>query len=350
MSTPDADWCPTTLSVASWVTYDLANTIFALGVSGLYFASWFTDEGWPDGGLAVAIASAMVVVIVLSPWIGARSDHSDRRVRYLIPTTLTAVVATFFLASASVAVSLALYVIAVIGFNLGSVIYDSLLPDVSTPENRGFVSGLGVGIGYVGSIVAVGIGALLLDRFGYPAVFRSIAVAFLVFALPAFFFIRERPRVPPPGQPAALRSSLRKLVSSWRLARTYQGVVPFLLGRFLYTDAINTLIGGFLTIYVKQELDFSDSEVEALLALSILTAIIGGLTGGKLTDRRGPRRQLHMALYLWIAGIAGGILAVLLDMPPPGVDGGGRRRLCVGGNVDRRPCVHGAHLTAAPPW
>ena len=30
--------------MASWVTYDLANTIFALGVGSLYFAEWLTDS------------------------------------------------------------------------------------------------------------------------------------------------------------------------------------------------------------------------------------------------------------------------------------------------------------------
>ncbi len=43
------------MSVASWVLYDLANTIFALGVGGLYFAEWLTDNGAPDIALALTI-------------------------------------------------------------------------------------------------------------------------------------------------------------------------------------------------------------------------------------------------------------------------------------------------------
>jgi UMF1 family MFS transporter len=305
------DWQPSRLSVGSWVTYDLANTIFALGVSSLYFAEWLTNSGTPDIALSVTIALAMVVVIVLSPWIGARSDQSTNRVAFLVPTTLLAVVATFFLASVGIAGSLLIYAMALIGFNLAGVVYDSLLTDVSHEHNRGRVSGWGIGIGYVGSAIAVIAGGALLDSGGYPSVFRAIAVLFLVFALPSFFFIRERPRPRSTEPPIRISSSVGHLVESWRRARAYEGVVPFLVGRFLYTDAINTLIGGFLTIFVINELEFSDDQVRALLGLAIGTAIVGGIAGGRLTDRYGPRIILNLALYLWIVAMIGGIVAAL---------------------------------------
>jgi UMF1 family MFS transporter len=307
--TSTAHWQPKPRSVVSWVTYDLANTIFALGVAGLYFPTWLTENDVRDEALSWTVSSAMIIVILLSPWIGAVSDHAAHRSRLLIPTTLVAVTATFFLASSSVAVSLVLYGIALIGFNLGGVVYDALLPDVSTEQNRGRVSGWGVGIGYVGSIIAVAAGSVLLDAYGYPAVFRAIALLFLLFATPAFLFIQERPRPKPKGRGPGPARSVQQLVVTWKRAATYDGVVRFLIGRFLYTDAINTLIGGFLAIFVVQELDFSDDEVQVLLAIAIVAAIAGGIAGGRLTDRLGPRRVLFGALYTWMITMVGGIVA-----------------------------------------
>jgi UMF1 family MFS transporter len=318
-------WRPTRLSVVSWATYDLANTIFSLGVGALYFAEWLTDnagdlprwvgrDGSADLALALAINAAMVVVIVLGPWIGARSDHRGRRVPYLLPATILAVVPTFFLASLSIVPSLALFSVALIGFNLASVIYDALLPDVSTPETIGRVSGFGIGVGYLGSFIAVAVGALFLDRLGYPGVFRIVAVLFLLLALPTFLFVRERPRPRLEGPPPSLRTSARRLVAAWRLARRHRGVARFLVGRFLYTDAVNTLIGGFLTIYVIEELGFSSGQVQVLLLLAIVGALAGGFLGGLVVDRDGPRRTLHRVLHLWMAAMALGIVAGALQI------------------------------------
>ena len=300
--------------MAAWATYDLANTVFALGVGALFFADWLTENDTPDLALAIAIDAAMVVVIVLGPWIGARSDHFGKRVPYLFPATLLAVIPTFFLASVDVGPSLVLFSVALVGFNLGSVIYDALLPDVSTPENRGFVSGLGVGVGYMGSFIAVGVGAVLLDSQGYTGVFKAIAILFLLFALPTFLVVQERPRGRRKGPAPAVLQSLSGLVDSWQSARRYDDVARFLVGRFLYTDAVNTLIGGFLTIFVKEELDFTTEEVEVFLLISIVGAMAGAFFAGRLVDIIGPRRVLLVTLNTWILSIVIGILAVVLDV------------------------------------
>jgi MFS transporter, UMF1 family len=318
-------WRPTRLSMASWAVYDLANTIFSLGVGALYFAEWLTqnaDElppwlgsgGNADLALALAINAAMVVVILLGPWIGARSDHRGSRVRYLVPATLVAVIPTFFLASVSVAASLVLFAVALVGFNLGSVLYDAMLPDVSTPDTIGRISGMGIGIGYVGSFIPVILGVLLLERYGHAGVFRVIAVMFLLLALPLFFLVRERPRPRGDGPAPSMRAAGKRLVQAWRRALRHRGVARFLVGRFLYTDAINTLIAGFLTIYVIEQLGFGPGQVQALLAVAIVGSIIGGFVSGPIVDRRGPRFLLHGALYGWMVAMSLGVVAGALRL------------------------------------
>ena len=129
----------------SWVVYDLANTIFALGVIGRYFPGWLLSVGQPDSALAVVEAVAGVIVIFLAPWAGARSDARGARLPTLRVTTVIAVAATAFLAAFSLNWTLVLLGVALVAFNIGAVAYDALLVDVSTPENRGRISGLGCG-------------------------------------------------------------------------------------------------------------------------------------------------------------------------------------------------------------
>lgn len=303
---------PDRLAVGAWVTYDLANTIFALGVIGLYFPDWLKQVGQPDTALALVEAAAGVVVVFLAPWAGARSDVRGRRVPTLALTTVVAVGATATLASGPVLGSLVMLGVALIGFNVGSVVYDALLVDVSSPADRGWISGLGIGVGYFGSFIGLGIGLVTLDVLGwsYAGTFRTLAAGFLVFALPAFFLIPERrapDRVPLPG----LAEVARRLVASWRLASNYRDVVRFLMGRFLYTDAINTLIGGFLTIFVVEELGLDRRFVAGLLASAIAAAVIGALGAGRVIGRFGPLAVLRGVLLLWMVGISSGIAAAV---------------------------------------
>jgi len=301
---------PGRLSVGSWVLYDLANTIFALGVIGRYFPEWLKSMSLRDTALAVVEAGAGALVIFLAPWAGARSDVRGSRVPTLMATTLVAVVATFTLASGPVLLSLGMLAVALVAFNVGSVVYDALLVDVSSPSNRGWVSGLGVGVGYLGSFIGLGLGLVTLDLLGwsYGATFRVLATAFLVFALPAFFFIEERGAIDDAPLPR-MRDVVTRLAASWRRASDYNGVVRFLVGRFLYTDAINTLIGGFLTIFVFEELGLDGRFVTVLLGTAIAAAVIGALLAGRLIGTLGPMRVLRTVLVMWMVALGSGIAA-----------------------------------------
>ena len=304
-------WTPTRLSVASWVLYDLANTIFVLGVTSRYFGVWVVEnQGGRDWHISVAVDLAMIVVIVVAPWMGARSDHFGRRRPYLVAATLVTVAATAVLASFGVFVSLVAFVVGQVGLNLGSIAYDAMLPDVSTIETRGRISGIGVAVGYIGSFLAVGTGLLLLEPYGYAVLFRTQAALFLLFALPSFLFIKERQRKVLAGSPPAVSQTLRRMIDAWRKTRDYEGVTRFLVARFFYTDAMNTVFI-FVAIFARTEMGFSDLETDILTLIGIVMALVGALVAGRLTDLIGPRKTLNGALYLWMVGIA---LAVVVGV------------------------------------
>jgi UMF1 family MFS transporter len=294
--------------VAGWLLYDLANTIFALGVIGLYFPAWLREEGGRDSDLALTEAAAGVVVIVLAAWIGARSDHRGRRLPLLALTTGVAVAATFALGSFALGPSLVILGLGLVGFNVGSALYDALLSQVSHETNRGRVSGLGVAVGYLGSFIGLAIGRFTLETQGYAFTFRSLAIAFALFSLPLFAWLREAP-TPAPARPAGL-------VASWRSAARVPGLARFLIGRFLYTDAINTLIGGFLALFVISELGLSPEQVNTLLAVAIVAAIGGGFVGGRAVSRFGARPVLRTTLLLWATAVLLGSAAAVFDLAP----------------------------------
>ena len=310
MTTDDSsDWRPTRASVTAWVLYDLANTTFALGVGSRYFGLWVIEaNGGSDWWIGATTAVAMVIVILVSPWVGALTDHAGTRRPYLIGSTLTCVAATALLATGGIGSSLVLYVVGTAAFHIGTVVYDAMLPDVSTEHDRGRISGFGVAVGYIGSAIALGIGALVLPEAGYAWVFRALAGAFLVFALPAFFWIKERPRERRSGRLPGLWTSPAITVQAWREASRHPGVVRFLVARFLYTDAINTVFL-FSAVYAKVDLGFTDGETSMLALAGVVAAGLGALAAGRLVDVLGPRRVLHIALHALILALLSAVAA-----------------------------------------
>ncbi|PDH62481.1 MAG: hypothetical protein CND04_01210 [Candidatus Actinomarinales bacterium MED-G02] len=301
-------------SLYSWLFFDLANTVYAFVIPGLYFSVWLvTEQGWTDQALGFATSGAMVVVAILGPWVGARSDGSQGKKPMLLITTLICIIATFLLGTFDVSISVLLFIVSLIGFNLGSVVYDALLISVSSTENRGRISGLGVAFGYVGSLLGFGV-ATILQNYGYSYVeiFRSVAIMFLIFSLPAFIFIKEK-KVSDQKSIIKITESISLVIKSWKHSTQYPGLTRFLVGRFFYADAINTLISGLLAVYLVEEVGLTPTDSQNLLGLAIIISIIGGYLFGKAADKYGPRKLTLISLICWMISLSLAIIATEFD-------------------------------------
>ncbi len=301
-------------SVFSWLLFDLANTVYAFVIPGLYFSVWLVSEqGWTDQALGFATSGAMVIVALTGPWVGARSDGAQGKKPLLLITTLLCIGSTFLLGTFSVSISVFLFIISLIGFNLGSVVYDALLISVSTKENRGRISGLGVAFGYVGSLIGFGVATILQNQgLGYLEIFRSVALLFLVFSLPTFFFVKEK-KLTSVKSEIKLSESLVIVIKSWKHSRQYKGLTRFLVGRFFYADAINTLISGLLAVYLVEEAGLTPEDSQGILAIAIVVSIIGGYVFGRAADIYGPRILTLISLICWMVSLSLAIIATEFD-------------------------------------
>ena len=297
-------------SLYSWLLFDLANTVYAFVIPGLYFSVWLVSEkGWTDQQLGFATSTAMIIIAVLGPWLGKKSDSSSGKKKLLLAMTILCIISTFLLGTFSVPTSVILFILSLIGFNLGSVVYDALLISVSNKENRGKISGLGVAFGYIGSLIGFGV-ATLLQNFGYSyiEIFRSVAILFLIFSLPAFIFIEEKKENLVDSKVNVL-SALTIVFKSWKRSMQYKGLTRFLVGRFFYADAINTLISGLLAVYLVEEAGFTTADSQNILALAIIVSIFGGYIFGRASDKYGPRKLILISIFCWIISLTFAIIA-----------------------------------------
>lgn len=291
-------------SVAGWILYDFANVIFATNILSITFPIWVVDKaGASDGLYGLVNGASMALVFALAPLLGVALDRIPRRVPLLVISTLVACASIAAIGTGGVATALVLFFAGNAVFQLGVIVYDSLLPTVSTVERRGRLSGLGIAAGFAGSVVGVllGVVVLAIDGDGEPLVFRLTALLFLVAAVPCFLWVREPSH---PAAKASWRADVRALWLEVRATRAFLRGQPrlqrFLLGRLAYTDAANTMVA-FLGIYATKELGFGDLAVQLLFLSGILIGPLGAIAAGRMTDRIGPFATLRRSLLVWLA-------------------------------------------------
>ena len=180
-----------------------------------------------------------------------------------------------------------------------------------------------MGIGYLGSYVAVGLG-FVVPADHRTLVFPIIAASFLLFAVPCFLFVPER------GNPhpqrifgwRVIKESTAQTMSALKSGHQYPGLLRFLVGRVFYTDAINTVISymALYTVNVSVASGLSQeggrARAQIVLMAAITCAVIGGLVWGRVVDRIGPKRTLTAVLYLWIGTFALAVLIGVFRLPP----------------------------------
>lgn len=311
----------------SWYLYDLANQMFPFIVISFVFNPWIVEElGGTDAHFTVTFAASMVVALVLAPVVGALTDRIGRR-PVLIATTSLAVASIALLGvgellglprSATLFVALVFFASANLGFQLGVVAYDAFLPAVSASGRLGRTGGFGVGVGYLGSFVALGLMAFVLGVLGLgeAVLFIGAGLFFLLLAVPAFLFLRDRDAPASVPFSGRLRESWRSAVKGIKGIPEDRDLARFLVTRFFYADAVNTLIL-IMGVYAVQEVGFERDSPPffMLLGLGILLAVLTAPLWGIVVDRIGPRHTLMMVLMGWCLTFALVVVHPVLELP-----------------------------------
>ena len=294
---------------AAWAMYDFANTIFSFAVVSGAIGLWLTDSGQfgeRDGNflLSLGIVVSVGLNAIVSPVLGALSDRGGQRLPFLLAFTALCVGATSFIADVGATGGLVLFIVANFAYQASLIYYDATLRTVSRPASRGKLSGIGVAVGYMGTIF-VGLAIFLLD---VPVEdrFRLASVMFAFFAIPIFVYVKED------GERAALSrrditGSFGQLFQTIAHARDVPGLGRFLLGRFFYSDAVNTVIV-VMSVVTVHAMGMTPAVANLVLLSLTVVAVGASFFWGWLVDRWGPKRTLMVVLWSWAVGLVlGGI-------------------------------------------
>lgn len=312
------------LPAGAWVLYDLANTIYIATITYL-FTPYVTERFEHRIGIGVTQTLSMVLAAVLLVGLGALADRTARTRSYLTISTILCVVAMagWGLGGEEIWI-LTCFFVANVAYSVCLLFYNSLLPSVA-PENKvGLLSGIGVGVGYLGTLLVLAVLILLVPS-DTPAEHKLLyaALGFLVLSLPCLLLVADRRRSQARSNATAHRSAWSSLGAAFRSLPKHPSLMFFLLANFCLVDVLNTAIlffADFTTDLFQHQartegLNLFGAHYQgqdglqnfmAHMGMGLnLMALLFGIGLGLLTDRR-PLLVMRISAVAMLVALIGG--------------------------------------------
>jgi UMF1 family MFS transporter len=321
----------------SWYWYDWANSAYVTTTLTVLFSPYLTVVakraacpgqstdlvcranlgvlGVPvsPGSIALyTITAATLFSALLLPVVGAFVDRSGRKrtvLAWIAWVGAASAASMVFLGGTRWWLGVVLALIATLSLGCSLVVYDSILIDISTPDERDAVSSKGWAFGYVGGglLLAVNLGLVT----GHGAVGLSsewaVRVSLLLaglwwagFTVIPYRGLRDRPPLVV-GQAAAgnpVGAAFGQLWHTLRDLRHYPQTLLFLVGYLFYNDGIQTVIYAS-SVFGQEELRLTTDTLIITILIVQFVGVAGALSFGRLAGLVGARRAVLISLVLW---------------------------------------------------
>ncbi|MFE5774618.1 MFS transporter [Brachybacterium sp. NPDC056505] len=299
-------------------------------------------------------AAGAVAIALLAPLLGNLADSGGARNTLLRVTTLATVVTVALMPliardPAFLTLGAALIALGVVFSELAGVFVNSVLPEISTPADRGRVSGTAWAVGYWGSIVCLGLVLVLFvmpgtgvlgitgdDGWNLRAIPLFVAVWILLGTLPLMLWApRHRGttglegRIPADGTPGAggprvrwtpwqgYATIVRRVIRAFREEPV---TLAYLVASAIYRDGLGAVFS-VAGVLAANAYGFSTVQVIVFGIAANLVAGIGVFVGGRIDDRVGSRAviiagcaaivvlglvvfAIDAQIVFWVAGLA----------------------------------------------
>lgn len=313
-----------------WYFYDWACSVYSTSVLTVFLGPYLTsvaeDAADADGYVhplgvpvragsffAYSVSLSVIVAVLVMPLVGAAADRTGRKKPLLAAAAYTGAAATtamFFLGGDRYLLGGLLLIVANAASAVGTMLYNSYLPQIAPPEERDAVSSRGWAFGYAAGSLVLVVNLVLYtahDSFGLSegmAVRICLASAGLwwgAFTLVPLRRLRDRRA----QAKEATAPGFRQLAATVRDMRRHPLTLAFLLAYLVYNDGIQTVISQ-ASIYGSEELDLGQSTLIGAVLLVQVLAVAGALGMGRLARVYGAKRTILGSLVAWTVTLAAG--------------------------------------------
>jgi UMF1 family MFS transporter len=315
-----------TREVMGWTAFDFANQAFTMVIITALYQQFFIKQVVPmvDGSDArgkrlweASNITAELIIIAISPLLGALADFSGAKKKFLFVTYVGCVGATLLLGLAgpgAVSFAMLFYIVGYVFFAAGENFLNGFLPEVASQTDMGRVSAFSWAIAYTGALVSTAVSYVILalagdGHLGFGLVCAWCGVYFLIGGAPTFAMLKERKlREQLPAGQSIATVGFHRMASTFREISRYQQLMRFLVISMIYLAGMQVVIFYAGTI-ARDLFGFSDAKQGIFFAQVIITGIIGAAIVGRVQDRIGTRTTIQALLVIWgltllVAGFA----------------------------------------------
>ena len=314
----------------AWAMFDWATSAVQTTIITAVFPIYFVrvaGAGLAESGATQRLATintlALVIIALVSPVLGAVSDYSAAKKRFVAAFMLLGAAATaglFFVGRGDIQLASWLFVLTLIGASGSFVFYEALLPHIARGEEIDRVSSAGYALGYLGGGLLLALNLAWIQKpewFGLPSgpnltegaatlpsrlAFVSVAVWWLLFSIPLFRRVPEPPRrieLDERRGENPVRAALVRLGETFHELRGYRQAFLMLLAFLVYNDGIQTIIK-MATAY-GTEIGIGQSALIGAILLVQFVGIPCSFLFGSLAARIGAKRAIFLGLLAYTA-------------------------------------------------
>lgn len=299
--------------IIGWILYDIASSGYGLMIPAVAYAIYYRQivcggASSCDARWAMWVSLSLVATGLLSPLLGAIADLGALRHRLFVCTTFLCGIATIGLYTVqpgAIVFGGIIFFLAQTGYLLSSSLYDAYIPHLVPSHQMGRLSGWGWGLGYLGGISCYVLFLLLqqTNQFDqsteYRLAFLIAALFLMVLALPALAWLPRQSLQTTIAPTKLIHQAYTKVWQTLRNWRQIPEVFKFLLGFYLISDGIVTVIS-FISIYLSTQFGLTVAQILQLTLIFNLIAIPSTILCGVLSDIWSARSVLRLLLGIWV--------------------------------------------------
>ncbi len=329
----------------AWYWYDWANSAYTTTIGTVFFGPYFIGlaenaVGGEDGRFHVLgfslppgalffwlITISTILSALLLPVLGAIADRTANKKGLLAGfawagSLFAALI--FFATGDNWLLAAFGIVLGNLCFGAAGVINDSILPLISSEDERDRVSSRGWAFGYLGGgillllnlVVFLGHDSLgLSEALAARLCMLSAAVWWAGFTLIPFSRLRNhQPVHVVPESGGLLKQSFGQLGATLKDMRRYPTALTFLLAYLFFNDGIQTVIAS-ASVYGAEELDQSQTVLIATILMVQFVAFGGALIFGRAAATYGAKRVILVGLVIWMVIVTAALFLPAGNVP-----------------------------------